>query len=145
MKRWHDRLARAGLLPTRQRLALAGLLFGHGDRHVTADELYTEARQAGLRLSRATVYNTLHAFVDSGLLREIPLEPDRSYFDTNIAHACHVYFEDTGDLIDIRLVPGEVARLAASLGVHPQRVSVVIHVRGAPPLRLRRRRAPSAK
>lgn len=140
MKIWRTVLARAGLLPTRQRLALAELLFARGDRHLTADELYTEARQAGLRVSRATVYNTLHAFVNGGLLREIPIEPDRSHFDTNPAHACHVYFEASKDLIDIRLAPGELARLARNLGdIDPGRVSVVVHVRGAPPPRLVRR------
>lgn len=135
-----DRLARAGLLATRQRLALAALLFGDGDRHLTADDLYTEARGAGLRVSRATVYNTLHAFVDGGLLRLIPIEPDRSYFDTNLAHACHVYFDETQQLIDVRLSPRDRRRLARALrGVDPARVSVVIHVRGAPPPHLARR------
>lgn len=140
MDRLHKRLTRAGLLPTRQRKAIAGLLFTDGDRHLTADELYTEAREAGLRVSRATVYNTLHAFVNGGLLREVPIEPDRSYFDTNPEHACHVYFDDTCQLIDVRLDPGELRRLARRLGgIDPERLSVVIHVRGAPPPRLARR------
>jgi Fur family iron response transcriptional regulator len=78
-----DRLRAAGLRPTRQRLALARLLFETGDRHVTAEQLHGEARDAGIRVSVATVYNTLHQFTEAGLLREVVVDPGRAYFDTN--------------------------------------------------------------
>src|SRR5690606_21322228 len=77
------RLRAAGLRPTRQRIALARLLFGEGDRHVTAEQLHAEALGADARVSLATVYNTLHQFVDAGLLRELTAESGRSWFDTN--------------------------------------------------------------
>src|SRR5207248_10906086 len=78
-----ERLRRAGLRPTRQRVALARLLFDGGDRHVTAEQLHAEALAAAIRVSLATVYNTLHQFTAASLMREVVVEPGRSYFDTN--------------------------------------------------------------
>ena len=69
--------------PTRQRVALGWLLFGHGNRHVTAEMLYEEAKAAKVPVSLATVYNTLHQFTAAGLLKEIAIEGARAYFDTN--------------------------------------------------------------
>ena len=96
-----DRLKSAGLRPTRQRLALARLLYDRGDRHVTAEQLHQEAASSNVRLSLATVYNTLHQFTTLGMLREVVVEPGRSYFDTNIGDHHHFYSEDDGALIDI--------------------------------------------
>jgi Fur family transcriptional regulator, iron response regulator len=84
-------LRRAGLRPTRQRVALAALLFGNGDRHVTAEILHEEAVKAGERVSLATVYNTLHQFERAGLLREIAIGGQRAYFDTNISNHNHFF------------------------------------------------------
>ena len=78
-----NRLKDAGLRPTRQRLALTKLLFENGHRHVTAEQLHTEALSRNIRVSLATVYNTLHQFTEADLLREIIVDPGRSYFDTN--------------------------------------------------------------
>src|SRR3546814_15594588 len=77
------RLRAVGLRPTRQRITLAQLLFGSCDRHITAEQLHAEATAADARVSLATVYNTLHQFVDAGLLREVTAAPGRSWFDTN--------------------------------------------------------------
>ena len=63
------RLRGAKLRPTRQRVDLVGLLFRAGDRHVTAESLHAEATRAGVQVSLATVYNTLHQFTEAGLLR----------------------------------------------------------------------------
>jgi Fur family transcriptional regulator, iron response regulator len=95
------RLKSIGLRPTRQRMALAKILFENGDRHVNAEGLHAEALNAGVRLSLATVYNTLHQFTEVGLMREIVVEPSRSYFDTNVTDHHHFYFEDTGRMEDI--------------------------------------------
>ena len=94
-------LRAARLRPTRQRLALARLLFEQGDRHVSAEQLHSEAVAAAVPVSLATVYNTLHQFVGAGLLREVVVNPGRSYFDTNTGEHYHFFFEDTGQLIDI--------------------------------------------
>ena len=94
-------LRAAKLRPTRQRLALARLLFEKGDHHVTAEQLHGEAQSAAVPVSLATVYNTLHQFVEAGLLREVAVNPGRSYFDTNTADHHHFFFEETGKLMDI--------------------------------------------
>src|SRR5262245_66641265 len=102
------RLRRAGLRPTRQRVALAKLLFANGDRHVTAENLHEEAVRAGQRVSLATVYNTLHQFKRAGLLREIAIGGQRAYFDTNTSNHNHYYIEGDGMLVDI---PGDTIRV----------------------------------
>jgi Fur family iron response transcriptional regulator len=101
-------LRRAGLRPTRQRVALAVLLVGSGDRHVTAEMLHEEAVRSGERLSLATVYNTLHQFQRAGLLREIAIGGQRAYFYTNISNHNHFFVESEGQLVDI---PGSSIRV----------------------------------
>lgn len=124
-----DRLQRAGLRPTRQRLALARLLLGGGDRHVTAEQLHGEAVAAGIRVSLATIYNTLHQFTGAGLLREVVVEAGRSYFDTNVSDHHHFFFESTGHLQDI---PGDHVVVAAlpepPQGTDVARVDVIIRL-----------------
>src|SRR5260370_23586360 len=94
-------LRAAHLRPTRQRLALVRLLFEQGDRHVTAEQLHGEAVDAAVRVSLTTVYNTLHQFIEAGLLREGVINSGRFYFDTNVSDHHHFSFEDTGRLLDI--------------------------------------------
>jgi len=93
-------LQSAGLRPTRQRMALARILFNEGNRHVAAEDLHRDAKKANIRVSLATVYNTLHQFASAGLLREMVVEPGRAYFDTNLS-SHHFFFEDTGNIEDI--------------------------------------------
>lgn len=113
-------LRRGGLRPTRQRVALATLLFGNGDRHVTAEMLHEEAVRAGVRVSLATVYNTLHQFQRAGLLREIAIGGQRAYFDTNTSNHNHFFLEGEGRLVDI---PGDSIRVD---GVPPPPADLVI-------------------
>ena len=125
-----SRLRGAGLRPTRQRLALAGLLFDGDDRHVTAEQLHDEAVAAVIPVSLATVYNTLHQFTNAGLLREVVVEPGRSYFDTNIDDHHHFFCESTGMLQDIpgaAVMVGELPHAPA--GTEISRVDVIIRVR----------------
>jgi Fur family transcriptional regulator, iron response regulator len=96
-----SRLRVAGLRPTRQRLALAQLLFGAGDRHVSAEDLHGEAIAAHVKVSLATVYNTLNQFKAAGLLREVAIEGDRTFFDTNTSNHFHFFLESEGRLMDI--------------------------------------------
>ncbi|NRB33863.1 MAG: transcriptional repressor [Rhodobacteraceae bacterium] len=96
-----DWLASAGLRPTRQRVALADLLIGDGrHRHVTAESLFDAARKADVGVSLATVYNTLGAFCDAGLLQEVTVDGSKSYFDTNTHDHPHFYWEGEGRLTD---------------------------------------------
>lgn len=124
-----ERLKEAGLRPTRQRLALAKLLFGPTNRHLTAEQLHAEALAAGVRVSLATVYNSLHQFTSARLLREVVVEPGRSYFDTNIEDHHHFFHEDSGSLQDI---PKDQLRIAslpeAPAGTAISRVDVTIRL-----------------
>jgi Fur family iron response transcriptional regulator len=95
------KLRAAGLRPTRQRLGLTAILFGPKDRHVSAEKLHEEASAAGIQISLATVYNTLHQFTELGLLRELSVDGTRTYFDTNLDDHHHFYCEEDGELIDI--------------------------------------------
>ncbi|MBZ0324777.1 MAG: transcriptional repressor [Alphaproteobacteria bacterium] len=99
--RAHERLKAAGLRSTRQRLAIARLLLEKGDRHVTAESLHAETKAAGIRMSLATIYNTLHQFTEAGILREVVIGTGRSWFDTNLADHHHFLFEDSGRIEDI--------------------------------------------
>jgi Fur family iron response transcriptional regulator len=118
----------AKLRPTRQRLALAKLLFEKGDRHVTAEQLHDEATAASIPVSLATIYKTLHQFVGARLLREVVVNPGRSYFDTNIADHHHFFFEETGKLMDIPSDRIEVTNLPQPPHGAIRRVDVVIRV-----------------
>jgi Fur family transcriptional regulator, iron response regulator len=96
-----QRLRKTGLRPTRQRVALAELLFGRADWHFTAETVHAEALKHGVPVSLATVYNTLHQFVEAGLLREVAVESSKAYFDTKTSNHYHFFFEDGGALEDI--------------------------------------------
>ena len=125
-----SRLRGAGLRPTRQRMALARLLFDGDDRHVTAEQLHGDAVAASIPVSLATVYNTLHQFTGAGLLREVVVEPGRSYFDTNIDDHHHFFCESTGMLQDIPGAAVVVGNLPhAPAGTEISRVDVIIRVR----------------
>ena len=126
-----ERIKQVGLRPTRQRLALARLLFEDADRHVTAEALHAEALEANVRVSLATVYNTLHQFVRVGLLNEVVVDPGKSYFDTNTVEHHHFFREDLGQLEDI---PGDSVVMnhlpEAPAGTKIGSVDVVIRLTG---------------
>ncbi len=124
-----DLLRAAGLRPTRQRLALAKMLFDGHDRHVTAERLHADAQAAAIPVSLATVYNTLHQFTDAGLLREIAVDTAKSYFDTNTSDHHHFFFEDSGELDDIEGDAVELAKLPeAPAGTTIDRIDVVVRL-----------------
>jgi len=124
-------LSRAGLRPTRQRVALAELLVGDGQhRHVTAESLHGAAHDAGEAVSLATVYNTLRAFCDAGLVQEITVDGSKSYFDTRTDDHPHFYWEDEARLIDAPAEELEIQRLPeAPEGAEIAKVDVVIRLR----------------
>lgn len=125
------KLREAGLRPTRQRLALGRLLFDGGDRHVTAEALHDEAQKAGVSVSLATVYNTLHQFTSAGLLREVVVDSARTYFDTNIDDHHHFFFESDGALMDIAGDDVVIGSLPpAPEGMDVARVDVIVRLQG---------------
>jgi Fur family transcriptional regulator, iron response regulator len=124
-----QRLRQAKLRPTRQRLALARLLFSGPDRHVTAEVLHGEALAQGVRVSLATIYNTLHQFTEAGLLRQVVVDGARTYFDTNIGDHHHFFIEEEGVLLDI---PGSGIAVSglpeAPQGCETGRIDVIVRV-----------------
>ncbi|MBA4612973.1 transcriptional repressor [Stappia taiwanensis] len=120
----------AGLRPTRQRVALAELLYSKGNRHISAERLHEEAEAADVPVSLATVYNTLHQFTEAGLLREVAVEGTKTYFDTNTDDHHHFFIEGENRVIDI---PGSgvamTALPAAPEGMEIVRVDVVVRLR----------------
>jgi len=123
-------LRTAGLRPTRQRVALARLLFEGGHRHVTAESLHAEVKATRMPVSLATVYNTLNQFRDAGLLREVVVAPGRSYFDTNVGHHHHFFVETDGELHDFPSDDVVIAGLPAPPeGTKLSRVDVTVRVR----------------
>ena len=124
------RLRDANLRPTRQRVALGWLLFAKGNRHVTAEMIFEEAKAVRAPVSMATIYNTLNQFTEAGLLREIAVEGAKAYFDTNPSPHAHFLMEDTGVLIDVPAVDLKGVDLPRPpAGYEIDRVELVIRVR----------------
>ena len=128
-----DWLKAGGLRPTRQRLALAELLVGDGmNRHVTAESLYALSSDAGEKVSLATVYNTLRAFCEAGLMQEVVVDGSKSYFDTRMDDHPHFFWEDSGELTDAPAEQLEIARIPdLPEGTELSRVDVVIRLKRA--------------
>ena len=129
-------LAEAGLRPTRQRLALATLMVGDGrDRHVTAESLHAAASERGDAVSLATVYNTLRTFCEAGLVNEIAMDGNKSYFDTRVDDHPHYFWEESGQLTD---APKEDLKFHSLPpvpdGMEISKVDVVIRMRRKEPL-----------
>ena len=99
-----NRLRSSGLRSTKQRLAICKVLFDRKDTfHFTIDNLKKRIeKNIKSKVSLATVYNTVHAFKNNGYLKEISLQGNKTFFDTNSSNHHHFYDQDTGDLIDIK-------------------------------------------
>lgn len=125
-----ERVRRAGLRPTRQRVALADLLFAKGDRHLSAELLHEEALAVGVPVSLATVYNTLHQFTEAGLLRILAVEGSKTYFDTNTSDHHHFFIEGENTVFDIMSGPIKVSDLPEPPeGMEIVNVDVVVRLR----------------
>jgi Fur family iron response transcriptional regulator len=120
----------AGLRPTKQRTALAWLLFGKGERHITAEMLYEESVKATIPVSLATIYNTINQLADLGLLRRVRVDGAKTYYDTNVSNHHHFYFESNHELVDI---PNAELRIEAMPdipdGYDVSRIDMVIRLR----------------
>ena len=130
LKRAAEQLRAAGLRPTRQRMQILTLLTGGGDRHVTAAEVLEEAQVAGLKVSFATVYNTLNSFTEHGLLKVLSLGSGRVLFDTNTRPHFHLHVEETGELIEFPPDLESLAEISERLsGDQRRRLEVLAYVR----------------
>jgi Fur family transcriptional regulator, iron response regulator len=131
MDRCASWLERGGLRPTRQRMILAGLLVGDGEnRHVTAESLHAAVGQSDEKVSLATVYNTLRAFCEAGLMQEVVVDGSKSYFDTRMDDHPHFYWEDSHDLTDAPADQLQIVRLPdAPAGTVIAKIDVVIRLK----------------
>ncbi len=130
---WHGvraMLRQVGLRPTRQRMALGWILFGKGDRHVTAEFLYEEANKAKVPVSLATIYNTLHQFTQAGLLRQVGVDGSKAYFDTNASDHHHFFVEDESALVDIPATEAVIDKLPTPPpGYKIARVDIIVRLK----------------
>jgi len=124
------KLQEAGMRITRQRVELAQLLFGNGDRHFTADALYDEAMGNRIPVSLATVYNTLQQLVTAGLIRKLGIEGQRAWYDTNITEHHHLFFEDDNHIDDIDDASITIGKMpAVPEGMVISRVEIVVRLK----------------
>lgn len=124
------KVRRAGLRPTRQRVALAQLLFARGNRHISAEELHEEAIDAGFSMSLATVYNTLHQFTEAGMLRVLAVEGVKTYFDTNTSDHHHFFVEGANAIYDIEGGPFTIDNLPEPPeGMEIANIDIVVRLR----------------
>jgi Fur family iron response transcriptional regulator len=135
MRRYADamrRLKGAGLRPTRQRLSILSMLLETAPRHVTAEELFQEVRQAGIPVSLATIYNTLNQFTQAGLMGEVVVGSGQSYFDTDPSSHCHYFDKSTGEIYDI---PSDVVTIShlpePPPGKEIERIDVVVRIKNS--------------
>lgn len=124
------RLRAVGLRPTKQRRALAELLFAHGDRHISAERLHEDAVETGVRVSLATIYNTLNQFTRAGLLRELTVDSNKTYFDTNTTEHHHYFVEENNQVMDMPAGVLSIEDLPEPPdGMEVVRVDVVVRLR----------------
>ena len=120
----------SGLRPTRQRMSLAEILYAHGNRHISAESLHSEAVAGKIPVSLATIYNTLHQFTAAGLLREVAVDGARTYFDTNTSDHHHFFVEDTNEVFDVPAGEIGVGRVPEPPpGYEISRIDVVVRLR----------------
>ncbi|MEE7493349.1 transcriptional repressor [Methylobacterium oryzae] len=124
------RLRAAGIRPTRQRVAICSLLFGGGDRHVTAEVLFEEAQRIKIPISLATIYNCLHTFAKRRLIRELFVDPTTTYYDTNTSDHCHFVSQVDGSIMDVPAAGIQLGPIeGVPEGLHVVDVQVVVRLR----------------
>jgi Fur family iron response transcriptional regulator len=101
MENIREILKSKSLRPTKQRMLIASYLFDGCNKHITAEDLYKKLKKLNLHVSLATVYNTLHGFCEKKLLNKVPINSDKTYFDTNMSHHHHFYAAKEQLLIDV--------------------------------------------
>lgn len=123
-------LAMHGIKPTRQRVAIAKILFAK-EQHLSADAVMARVHEdkSAVYVSKATVYNTLNLFVKNGILKEVSIDPQKVIFDTNTDHHHHVFNLDNGEIRDIHPVDIDLTKIE---GIQPgqdvSRIELVIKI-----------------
>jgi Fur family iron response transcriptional regulator len=124
-----EKLRSRGVKPTNQRIEIGMLLFA-SPRHMSADQIISDLRATGSRVSKATVYNTLNLFSSQGLTREVSVDPERQFYDSTTTPHHHFYNVDTGELTDIGMDDLQFSQLPElPLGTEAQDVEVIVRVR----------------
>ncbi len=124
-------LASYGIMPTPQRLDIAGLMLAK-DQHLSADQVLEKLQARGNSVSKATVYNTLGLFARKGLLREVIIDPTRTFYDSNTRPHHHFYNIDNGQLADFDPQAVAIERLPAlPEGTEACGVEVIVRVRNS--------------
>lgn len=118
-----------GVMPTAQRIEVAELLLSR-PQHLSADQIIEKLHRAGSRVSKATVYNSLKTFSETGLIKEINVDATRKYYDSTTDAHHHFYHVETGELTDI---PSDRINIAGlpdlPEGTEQESVEVLIKVR----------------
>ena len=131
LKPYLERLRSSGLRPTKQRLTICKVLFdGKHTFHFTIDNLKKKIeKNANSKISLATIYNTVHAFKNNGYLKEISLQGNKTFFDTNVTNHHHFFDKDLGNLIDIKNEDIVVSKLPiAPKGKKIKKVEITISI-----------------
>lgn len=125
----NQRLLQAGVRPTAQRLRIASLLLSRA-QHLSAEQVLAGLRSQGMRVSKATIYNTLNLFAASGLIRQLSVGNDRCWFDSNTDAHYHFHDVETGALMDVSLRDVEFQRLPEPpAGMQVEGIDLVIRLR----------------
>jgi Fur family iron response transcriptional regulator len=123
------RLASLGIRPTAQRARIAALLLS-GPQHLSAEQILTRLRAGGARVSKATVYNTLNLFAERGLIRQLSVDGDRAWFDSNVEPHYHFHDTTSGELTDVPLLEVGFSRLPPPpRGMEVEGIDLVIRLR----------------
>ena len=101
VKKALEMLSNSPLKLTSQRISLIKTLFQNGNQHFSAEDVYNEAKNTGLKISLATIYNCLNQFTTHGILKMVKTSSDKVYFDTNLESHHHFFCKSTGELTDI--------------------------------------------
>ena len=128
-----ERLSKAGIPPTRQRLAIAEVLFAR-PVHLSADQILARVREHMPEVSRATVYNTLKLFREKNMVRELVIDPERVFYDSNTEPHYHLFDVRTGELSDVSAEELQVVGTPVlPAGLELEEVDVIIRVRSREP------------
>ena len=128
MKNFINILRKHKLRPTKQRVNLGSILFGKGDRHITAEILIKESDENKLMVSQATVYNVLNDFYNAGLLTKVNIDNDKTWYDTNVEHHYHIFYEKNSELVDLDLSEIDIKLPKKFSESHTKKIDLVVKI-----------------